>query len=177
MKEVHQKISQFLDDELHHTELDSLLLKIKQQPQLKNKMNRYQTIRHLLKVEDVLIANDNFVDNISQAINQQPHHFLPQQAVKKRSFGFWPKTSLALAASVAIIAVSVSRYTNVPDMQAPQIIAQNKAIEAPVKTASVSRNIQHERFKAYLQAHTDDLYLHGSLNYQPLAQVANFSQK
>jgi len=177
MKEVHQKISQFLDDELHHTELDSLLLKIKQQPQLKNKMNRYQTIRHLLKAEDVLIANDSFVDNISQAINHQPHHFRPRQVLKKRSVGFWPKTSLALAASITIIAVTVSRYADVPDMQVPQIIAQNKTVDAPVKTASVSRNIQHERFKAYLQAHSDDVYLHGSLNYQPLAQVANFSQK
>ena len=177
MKEVHQKISQFLDDELHYTELDSLLLKIKQQPHLKNKMNRYQTIRHLLKEEDVLIASESFVDNISQAINQQPHHFLPRQVHKKRNYGFWPKTSLALAASVAIIAVSVSRYADVPDTQTPQIVAQNKTVEAPVKTAVVSRNIQHERFKAYLQAHSDDLYLNGPLNYQPLAQVANFSQK
>ncbi|KAF3983247.1 MAG: sigma-E factor negative regulatory protein [Methylococcales symbiont of Hymedesmia sp. n. MRB-2018] len=174
-KEMNQKISRFLDDEFDHTELDDFLLKIKQQPQLKNTMNRYHAVSHLLSGEDVLIADVGFLDKVSQEIKQEPYHFLPRRSIKLRSFGFWSKASVAMAASFAIIAVVVSQQINVTGIQAPQILVKNKSIEGGViKTAKSS---QHERFKAYLQAHSDDIYTHGSLNYQPLAQVANFSQQ
>ncbi|KAF3978395.1 MAG: sigma-E factor negative regulatory protein [Methylococcales symbiont of Iophon sp. n. MRB-2018] len=177
-KEINQKISQFLDDELDHAELDDFLLKIKQQPQLKNTMNRYYAISHLLSGKDVLIADVGFLDKVGQEIEQEPYHFLSKRSIKRsiklRSFGFWSKASVAMVASFAIIAAIVSQQINVTTIQAPQILVKNKSIKegTAIKTAKSS---QHERFKAYLQAHSDDIYTHGSLSYQPLARVVNFS--
>jgi negative regulator of sigma E activity len=173
-KEINQKVTQFLDDELHHSELDYLLLKIKQQPELKNQMNRYHAVSHLLSGEDVLMADISFLDKVSQEIKQEPHHFLPKQPINIKPLALWPKTSVALAASFAIIAVIASQQVDKPVIQS-QMLVENKIIEdVPTKVANVS---QHERFKAYLQAHSDDIYTHGSLSYQPLAQVASFSQQ
>jgi hypothetical protein len=44
-------------------------------------------------------------------------------------------------------------------------------------TDEQKNKFQHERFKAYLQAHSDDLYTYGSLNIQPYASFAGYGQE
>ena len=104
-KEINQKISQFLDDELTSIELDDLLLKIKKQPELKSTISRYQVMTQVMKNEHHVMANADFLDNINQELKQDPHYFLPQQTVKRSSLSRWQKTSAAIAASVVIVAV------------------------------------------------------------------------
>lgn len=177
--EINQKISQFLDDELSPVELDNLLLKIKKQSALKKTMSRYQTMSEVLKKEHVILADTDFLNKIKQQVEQEPHHFLPQQPVKKERGYFWQKTGLALAASVACVAVIMSQQTGFqspPETQ--QIIAKNKIEEPAVQqVAKKTKPVQHQRLKAYLQAHNDDLYTHGSLNTHPLARVTGYEQE
>ncbi len=178
--EINKKISQFLDDELHHTEEESLLAKMKRQPELINKMNRYQAVSHVLKTDGFVMVEENFLDKINQQLKQESHYFLPQQTVKKSSGHFWQKTSLALAASVVCVAIIVSLQTAVQNTESQHeviLTAQKQPTETPVRTVNEPQPSQHERFKAYLQAHSDDLYTHGSINYQSYARVANYGQE
>ena len=176
-KEINQKISQFIDDELHHTELDNLLSVMKQQPQLKNTMHRYQTVSHVLSSEDALIANGSFLDKIKYEIKHEQHHFVPKKNSKNRQLGFWPEISIAMAASVVIIAITVSQQVDVTDVQSSQVLAKTPVENIQMQAKNTTQISQHDRFKAYLLAHSDDLYTHGSLDYQPLARVVHFSQK
>ncbi|NOQ76505.1 MAG: hypothetical protein GQ475_01680 [Methylococcaceae bacterium] len=176
--EINQKISQFLDDELDHGSLDDFLLKINQQPELKGKIRRYQIMTQAMTVDSAVIANADFLDNIKHQLKQDPHYLLPQQAVKKSQSRFWQKTSWAVAATVACVAVILSQQGGLQHTTQPQQLAEvePKTIETPVQVAS-SQLTQHERLKAYLQAHNDDLYTHGSLNMQPLARMASYGQE
>ena len=178
--QINKKISQFLDDELHHTEEENLLATIRRQPELKNKMNRYQAVSHVLKTDGFVMVEESFLDKINQQIKQEPHHFLPQQTVKKSAGYFWQKTSLALAASVACVAIIVSQQAAVQNTESQNeaiLTAQKQPTEMPTRAVNEPQPSQHERFIAYLQAHSDDLYTHGSINYQPYARVANYGQE
>lgn len=184
-KEINQKMLQFLDDELDPIELDDLLLKIKKQPELKNKMSRYQLISHAIKMDQVTMTNTDFLENVNQQLKQEAHHFLPKQKLAKKQNNFWQKTSLAVAASVACVAVILSQQGGLQNTEQPQqmLVAQKKVIEqlpvqAVISSPQVTKQIsQHQRLKAYLQAHNDDLYTHGSLNVHPFAQVAGYGQE
>jgi len=180
-KDINQKISQFLDNELAHTELDDFLLKIKKQPELKSKINRYQVMTQALKMEQVVLADGCFLDKINQELKQEPHHFLPQltmNTARERQSNLWKKTSLAIAASVTFIAVIISQQNVMQSIDQPQqiAVAEKTVIEQPIVVAKSLQPSQHERFKAYLQAHNDDLYTHGSLNVSSLARVASYGQ-
>ncbi|MCK5188817.1 MAG: hypothetical protein KAR12_02040 [Methylococcales bacterium] len=175
--EINKKISQMLDDDLHYTEQESVLMQIKQDSQLNNKMNRYQAVSQFFKSDDFVMVKENFLGEINQELEQDPHYFLPQQAVKISPINRWKKTSAAIAASIAIVAVMVSQKAGLQNMEFQQnalTVAQKQPVSALPQAVSDS---QHERFKAYLQAHSNDLYTHGSLSYQPYARVANYGQE
>jgi len=179
-KDINQMISQFLDDELDQTELDSLLTEIKKKPELKHKINRYQVMTQALKVDQGIGVSAGFLDKINEQIRQEPHYLLPKKAVRKRSVSFWQKTSLAVAASITCVAVIISQQGGIQvNNQAHQMAAiDTKILEKPaVQYVESSRKLtQHERLKAYLQAHNDELYTHGSLSIQPLVRTASYGR-
>ncbi len=177
-KEINQKISQFLDDELDHTELDGFLHSINNKPELKNKISRYQVATQVLKAEQSVLIQADFLEKVNQQIQQEPHYFLPAQKKRIRHSKAWQRSSLAVAATFACVAVILSQQNALqPAGQAQQIAAAPATVEKPViVVANKPRVSQHERLKAYLQAHNDDLYTHGSLNIHPLARVASYGQ-
>ena len=176
MNNTNQIISQFVDDELAPTELDALLLSIKEQPELINKIARYQLTGAVLNNNQAVIIKTQFLDNISQKIEQEPHYLLPKRIVKKRSAARWQKSSLALAAVVSVVAVISLQPKNNDNPMAQTVAQQTQIQEKPVQIAKSKQTRQHERLKAYLQAHSDDLYTHGSLSTHPFARVASFRQ-
>lgn len=179
-KDINQKISQFLDGELDHAAIDSLLLEIKKNPELKNKINRYQMMTQALSPEQGIDIRVDFLTNIKQQIESEPHYLLPKQATNKRTVGFWQKTSFAVAASVACVAVVISQQSGVQINKMPQQLAsvEVQSIEQPVQVVADNKQpSQHERLKAYLQAHNDDLYTHGSAYIHPLASTVSYGRE
>jgi len=174
-KDINQKISQFLDDELDSNELNGLLALIKREPELKNKINRYQSVTQAIQAGQAVKVDLDFLDKINQQLKQEPHYLLPKKVVKKHTVAVWQKASLAIAASVACVAVIMSQQN---PLQHPQQLAvvDIPAVEQPVQQAKNTQPSQHERLKAYLQAHNDELYTHGSLNIHPLALTASYGR-
>ena len=187
-EEINQKISQFLDDELHHVEEERVLLKISKDPELFKKMNRYKMVSHALKTETVVKVKNDFLSQINQQIEDEPHYLLPKpdnkNKYKNRSIMGWKNASIAVAASVAIASVLVSQrltFEQSPQSMVPLAVAETvpaqQMVEIPVITEDQQANeyaaMQHERLKAYLQAHSGDLYKHGSVAIHPYARVAN----
>ncbi len=202
--EINQKISSFLDNDLNSYDEEKLLLKISKDPELINKLTRYQTVKHVLKQDNFVTVKPDFLDKIKQEIDQEPHFLIPKQKVKKKQFGLWQKTSVAMAACtvLAVVLVSQNSELNFENNIAPDVIATSdvsvvpkqvvvaKPIQAKTRSieldkvttqkdvgfqlASDYKKIQHERLKAYLQAHSDNSYAYdNSANIQPFASVVS----
>lgn len=203
-KDTKQKISQFLDDELPPSELGSLLLTLKKQPELKNTMDRYQMASQIMKADEGVVVKPLFLAGINKQLEQEPHYFLPKKVVSKKQLSYWKMGSVAVAASFAMVAVifsvqnqpeSLSGKADAVFMAKTQQINLAESVQVQVQQTlenKVQVNVaslnkpqinkatqltQHQRLKAYLQAHNDDLYTYGSLNYQPYARVASFGQE
>ncbi len=178
-EEITKNISQFLDDELDQQQALSLLKTIRQDNELKNKMARFQAISQVLKAEDCVVAQVDLVDNVRKKIKQEPVYFIPQ---KRGNVITWQKTSLAIAASFAIVAVLAPKlFKHSGKSNANQIVVAEKQVQSikslnqqyiPVQQYQVNR-----RLNDYLQAHSNSVYTIGASNYQSYARVAGYSRE
>ena len=176
-EDLNQKISQFLDNEIDPVDALSLLKKMRSQPELQDKLNRYEMISHAMKADAFLLTKADFSTKIQQQIQQEPVYLLPQQ--RKR---FKPShKQIAVAASFVIVAVIVGRGMNDPDQPFKAAsalqVAQQPHPEKSVNPAEVPKNQLNKRINDYLQAHNSSVYTNGEANFQPFARVATYSQK
>ncbi len=191
-EELNQKISQFLDNELDHDEALSLLQKMQSRSELINTKNRYEAISHAIKSDVFLAVDPAFSAKISEAIQQEPTYLLSRnkKPVRRPS----PKL-LALAASVAVVAVLATQNMNNPAervktssiLQLAQrpIAEQQIAKQSPIKQPSQSVVNTHKtepyplnaRINDYLQAHDNSVYTHGEVNAEPMTRVTAYSQE
>ena len=72
-EDFNQKISQFLDNELDDVHALSLLKKMQMQPELQDKLNRYEAISHAMKTDVFLLTRADFSTKIRQKVQQEPH--------------------------------------------------------------------------------------------------------
>ncbi|MEQ1527946.1 MAG: sigma-E factor negative regulatory protein [Methylococcales bacterium] len=182
-EEYNQKISQLLDNELTQSEALSLLKSMQLQPELLNKLNRYEAISHALKTEVFLLAKTDFSANVSQQIQHEPNYLLPQR--QRFQYGY---KMLALAASVAAVAVIAS--WDVIQHQTPgQSLQSAFTAKAPAPQAPPNQDIQiaqqkpselaplNQRINDYLQAHNNSVYTNGEANFKPFTRVTAYSRE
>jgi sigma-E factor negative regulatory protein RseA len=176
-EDLNQKISQFLDDEVDYNDALYLLRKMQSQPELQDKFNRYQAISHAIKTETFLLTKTDFSTKIRQQILQEPIYLLPQKKSIKRNH-----KKIAMAASIALIAVITGRYANNP-AQHPMVasttlqVAQHQLPEPSGKPVDATQYPLNKRINDYLQAHNSSVYTNGEANFQPFARVTSYSQK
>ncbi|MEI6066151.1 MAG: sigma-E factor negative regulatory protein [Methylococcaceae bacterium] len=175
-EDLNQKISQFLDNELDPFEALSLLKKMRSQPELQDKLNRYEMTSHAMKADAFLLKKADFSTKIHQQIQQEPVYLLPQRKRLKPSH-----KQIAVAASFLIVAVIVGRSMNDPDQPFKAASAlqveQQQHPEKSVSPAEVPQSQLNKRINDYLQAHNNSVYTNGEANFQPFARVATYSQK
>lgn len=182
-EEINNKISQFVDDELDLQQTVMLMQSIKNDAELKKKINRYQMIGQVLKPEQPVLLKTDFAEQISQQIKQEPVYFIPA----KKPAITWKKTSLAVAASLALAALLLPKAFNrqpSPDYTSTLAVAEQPTFKKKEQSQSdrphlarVQAYPPNQRFNDYLQAHSNSLYTIGASNYQPYARVAGYSQE
>jgi sigma-E factor negative regulatory protein RseA len=185
-EDLNQKISQFLDKELDYNEALSLLKKIQAHPEVKNKLNRYEAISSAIKSETFLTARPDFSERIRQEIQNEPAYLLPgrkmppQHKQLKRHHKI-----LAVAASLAVVAVITTRTINNPPdkIKSASIIevAQQQLPEQPSEPVSYKNEAEpspiNSQINDYLQAHNSSVYTNGQANFQPYTRVTAYSRK
>lgn len=190
-EELNQKISQLIDNELSHEEALSLLQLMRKQPQLQDKMSRYEAISHAVKAEAFVPTRSDFAERVRQQIQSEPAYLLPQHKTSRRNYKIF-----ALAASVAAVAIMVSRIPYAPDesisvpeiamvqpqepVPAKEAMAEPQAQEPPsvsVAFRPVDQDQFNARFNDYLQAHSESVYIDGQTNFQPYARVAAYGRE
>ncbi len=180
-EEINEKLSQFLDNELDQQQALSLLVKIRQDSGLKNKIARYQLIKQALKSDGGLLIKTDLLDKVQQQIAQEPVVLVPVKRRRDQGVINWRMTSLAVAASLALVAVLAPRVINETggNNGAQMVLAQQDT--PTVESAEDQVPVMHPvpvdpKMKYYLQAHSNSVYTIGASNYQPYARLAGFSQ-
>ena len=179
-EDLNQKISQFLDNELDHVQALNLLNKIKLQPELQDKLNHYQAIRYAMKTDDFLLTKADFLKKIQQQLQTEPIHFLPPQNSSK-----WSHKQIALAASIAIIAViagngmiNMDPHSKIASIIQVAQYPQSRKASEPVAYANKAKQYPlNKRINDYLQAHNSSVYTNGEANFQPFTRVTAYSHK
>lgn len=177
-EDLNQKISQLLDNELDHAQALTVLKKMQLQPELQDKLNRYEAISHAMKTDVFLATMSDFSAKIHQQIKQEPVYLLPQHKPFKRTHKL-----IALAASIAIVAVITGRSMNdnqfksaamlqvvqqqLPEQSSKSVVYANQAAQYPL----------NKRINDYLQAHNNSIYTNGEANFQTFARVTAYNQK
>lgn len=172
--DLNLKISQFLDNELDQVDALSCLKRMQSQPELKDKLRRYEAISHAMKTEDFLLTKADFSTKIHQQIQQEPVYFLPQHKSFKRGH-----KQIAVAASLVIVAVIAGRSinnSNQPVNAATTLqVAQNKTLQQLDKPVDVTQYPLNKQINDYLQAHNNSVYTNGEADFQPYARVTAYS--
>ncbi|MDO9106769.1 MAG: RseA family anti-sigma factor [Methylovulum sp.] len=183
-KALNQKISQFLDDDLDAGDALDLLQKMQWDADAANTLNRYEAISHALKTNEFLAVSPDFAAKIAEQIQQEPFYLLPG----RRPATVSRHKLLALAASVAVIAVLAMRGVNnqAGHTQQPSglQVAQQPSVQ-PAKVAAYTRQpaqLQEQyplnkRINDYLQAHNNSVYTNGGADFAPLTSVTAYRQK
>ncbi len=183
--EVNQKMSMFIDDELSYEEAQAFLKRIKTDTSLKAKMARYQTVSHALKAEEYQQLRPDFLDKISQQIQQEPTYLLPKQSIHQPRKKLFALAASTIAAAVLVgeavknyqgstldsNALSTSSSSELSTPKSPIMLAQNP------KQKVTDRQPMTEEFNDYLQAHNGSVYMNGGVGLQPYAKVAAYGQK
>ena len=180
-EDLNQKISQFLDNELDHVHALKFLKKIQLQSELQDKLHRYEAISQAMKTDVFVLSKSDFSTKIHMLIQKEPVYLLPQHKPFK-----WSHKQIAVAASIAIVAVIVAgRSMNNPAQHSRTVatvqVAQNKLPEQSSKHVDyVSQAAQeplNKRINDYLQAHNSSVYTNGEADFQPFARVTTYSHK
>ena len=179
-EDLNQKISQFLDNELDHIHALNLMKKMQLETELQDKLHRYEAISLAMKTDVFLLSKSDFSTKICQLIQKEPVYLLPQHKPFKRSH-----KQIAVAASIAIVAVIAGRSINNPAQhvrtESTVQVAQHQQPEQLSKHVDyVSQAAQeplNKRINDYLQAHNSSVYTNGEADFQPFARVTTYSHK
>lgn len=172
LEQSNEKISQYFDNELAGDEALKLHKQFGSQPELEQKIRRYHMVSQVIRNDSPVLADNNFVQKVNQALDEEVTHFLPKKRQSMRTL----MSGVALAASVATVAVIINQQTEQPPRnQEFMLVAKNhpKAVE----NRPVSNKIQpvNPRFNQYLHAHRGGLYF-ADPTAQPYAKLAGYGK-
>lgn len=179
---LHQKISQFLDNDLADPEALELLQAIHSDNALNQTYQQYAIISQVIKTGDYIPVKPDFVAQISARIEQEPYHFNPSLKKSAPSRYRW----YAVAASVLALSVLVVHYDKqlTPTSHQASMLSMSKPTPPPTnKTASQlaqnqSQKPLNKRINDYLQAHNNSVYTSGETNTAAsLTSVTSYNQK
>ncbi len=106
--EIHEQLSALIDDELSDVEQPLLLGRLQRDPELRERLGRYQLIGEVMRgVADIATLG---VANRVQRVLQQDTEGQAPYMPKREGLNWWkPVAGFAVAASVALVAVLTVR--------------------------------------------------------------------
>jgi len=163
-----QTISQFLDNDLDSGEALAMLQAMQKDPELANTLSRYEAASYALKTQEYIAVKPDFLSGISAQLENEPSYFLPARKAKPKLAFAYNQKILALAASVAAVAVLVVYGgKQLGQLNQPTVMQTAKVqVENPDPV--------NKRINAYLQAHNNSVYTYGETN---LAHVTYHQQQ
>lgn len=171
------KMSMLIDDELNSEEALEVLSQIRNDPQLREKWNRYKSMSYSLRHDSVVLPKPSFFDSVSQALEREVTTIGPVIAKESRGKKL-PAIMMALAASIAGVAIfSWSNFASNLENPLQQTVA-SKVSATPTKLPKVqlaNSPAVPSRLNDYLITHDESIYSAGSQTMLPYARVVSYS--
>ncbi len=170
-------MSMLVDDELDSEEALQVLSQIRNNPELREKWNRYQSMSYSLRHDSVVLPKPTFFDAVNQALESEATVIGPMIANEKRVQNI-PAVVLALAASVVGVAIfSWSNFaTNLETPLKSTVAAQTVESPATVQKVQLAKAPEvPERLNDYLITHDESTYSSGTQSMLPYARVVSYS--
>ncbi len=180
-KALNKKISQFLDDDLTVDDALHLLQKMQSDTDALNTLKRYEAVSHTLKTNQFLMLKPDFSEKIIAQIEKDPFYLSPShKPIVTHNYKL-----VALAASIAVIAVLTARSINHPSPKSTLQIAKQQPTAQSSKSVHYARQplvsdnqySLNKRINDYLQAHNNSLYNQDAADLAPLSRVTAYQQK
>jgi sigma-E factor negative regulatory protein RseA len=170
-KELRLRISMLMDSDLAGRDNPRLLDKLESDPELKGTWVRYHMIGDVLRSGKPM-ADSDFAAKISALVADEPTILAPKQL--NRDLSVRPSiVSLALAASLAVVAILVGKSMN-DHVDVFQAASRGGPVLSKLvaKGPEVLENQADSQFNDYLVMHNETAYMAGSAGMLPYVRVA-----
>ncbi len=153
---IREQLSAFVDGELPENEAELLLRRMSQDVELRRDVAEYLAIGRLMRSEPGLAGADRLHERIAAVIDEKPADVGDNAGVMRASRAIRPLAGVAIAATVALVAIFALQQTTAID---------ELANETPVPVASdntrgdvvPSIDAQQERQRQFFRNHTDSM--------------------
>lgn len=164
-EELKQDLSAMLDDELEMNRALKLMGRVSSDQELSKLMHRYQIAQELMHSPDALVPDAGFADRIAGLIAEEPAILAPRVSSRR----YRDKVvNLALAASVAAVAILVGRsITAHSPVESGEILAQVQ-MESPTVKASMEPDLRD-----YLTMHNESSQKAGTAGVLPSVRLVS----
>ena len=165
-----QQLSMLLDGELDFEQALILHDRMDSEPELQALWHRQNLISQALKTEPLTLGGEDFVNQVSEAIQAEPTVLVPK---RRRTYQV-PKTALAVAASVACLALFVFNYMpkGISPPSSDLMIAESPSIAKPRPLLARVEPSYDARFNEYLVSHQQGSLTPGMLSH---ARIVSYS--
>lgn len=178
-EQIREQISALLDGELPEAEQRLLLERLERDPALRMHWSRYQLISDAVHQTLPPQIDLGFADRVMAALDEQPEHH--RQPVNRLARAVKPLAGLAVAASVAVVAVLAVQQARTPDAGpgAVQVAANPPAPALPVTARTdIGVPVQNgSRLNAYVVNHSEYAASGGMPGMSPYVRIVGYDQE
>lgn len=160
-----EQLSALLDEELGFNEQLSLSTRLQSDTELSAKLHRYAVAREFMHAPRPLVPDAGFVDRVHAALAAEPVALAPR--VMRHRYREKAAT-LALAASIAMLAVLVGRSLNHYSPMETSAMLAKVELNAPAVRASMEPELRD-----YLNLHNESAYLAGAQGMLPSIRLVS----
>jgi negative regulator of sigma E activity len=167
---IRMQISAFVDGELPENEAELLLRRMSQNAELRQEVAEYMAMGRLMRAEPGLAGADRLHERIAAAIDDRPADADDSTSVATASRAIRPLAGVAIAATVALVAIfALQRTTGVDELP----------VESPLPVANESVpnvDAQQERQRQYFLNHAETSSQFGANGMNSRVVTLRFSE-
>ncbi len=164
------QLSAFVDGELPENEAELLLRRMSQDAELRQEVAEYLAIGRLVRSESGLAAADRLHDRVAAAIDDRPAGAEETVGAVSASRAIRPLARVAIAATVALVAIFALQQTTGVDELPPEM-------PVPVANAVPGIDAQQERQRQYLLNHAETSLQFGANGMNSRVVTLRFSEE
>ena len=171
---MREKLSALADNELDELEERQVFVALKSDPDLRNTWERYHLVRSALRQELDVVVTRAAAEKATQRIDAesfQPVPFMRRRLVRLAG-------TLAIAASVAVIAITGAQWMQQPDASAPPTLAANNPPTELIRSGTTRWDVKEPEMEnalnAYLVGHDEFASTSGLGGMMPYVRVVTY---
>lgn len=169
---IRMQISAYVDGELPDNEAELLVRRMSQDADLRAEVAEYLALGRLIRSEPGLAGADRLHQRIVAEIDDRPLDAVSSEAAASKSGALRPLVGIAIAASVALVALFALQQTNVVDDAMPQ----NPVAAEVVSPVVPSVDAQQERQREYFLKHAESSSERGANGMNSRVVTLRFSE-